>query len=537
MALTLVFAENSGRRTLSSKLKPSWITKHPRSPWKSSAPSSPASLSVATISPAPIAGQDRTLVHGQEFTGRPTTKITADDHYVVKWRSEYKFNEKDTRRWIERTLGKEREYAVHHPAKTWFYVRQDEHFLIANTTPKLLPLHMAQQHLPAADLLQHPRSLAELYFQAGARSKVKLGEGLSNFGIDSRGRLYYLDDDLYKWDQFTSLALMLGVWFRQLTWLTPEHGRQLGSMLRAKLLEHFPDKHWIPVISRQLNALFFANDTQIQRKENFLAGFNHHDKRSASRKAVRERHLSEKRFAVLGDIHANYPALQAVLRRLDEWGVNDAVVLGDTVGYGPHPQACIRELQARNYLVIKGNHDHALVTGVPAQGFSALGRWVLEWSVDKLEKKELEWLAELPVFHHQDPWLAVHGAPLDKTFFNAYVYQMTYEENLDCLAEQNIPICLHGHSHIQGTYYRRGKLQGFTQEAELPLGPISHCLVSPGSVGQPRTGQAGAEFAVFDGGEAVIRFYRVNYDLDATVGDMHRHGFPTQLIERLYKGR
>ncbi|MEZ5583404.1 MAG: hypothetical protein R3F37_12270 [Candidatus Competibacteraceae bacterium] len=50
---------------------------------------------------------------------------------------------------------------------------------------------------------------------------------------------------------------------------------------------------------------------------------------------------------------------------------------------------------------------------------------------------------------------------MDKTFFNAYVYQMTYEENLDYLAEHSIAVCLHGHSHIQGAYYRCGKRQVF----------------------------------------------------------------------------
>jgi len=92
---------------------------------------------------------------------------------------------------------------------------------------------------------------------------------------------------------------------------------------------------------------------------------------------------------------------------------------------------CIRELQKRNFLVIKGNHDHALVTGIPARGFSPVGRWVLEWSAAEVEKAECDWLANLPAYHQQDNWIAVHGAPQDKTFFNAYVYRLTYEENLN----------------------------------------------------------------------------------------------------------
>ncbi|MCP5425162.1 MAG: metallophosphoesterase family protein [Gammaproteobacteria bacterium] len=484
-----------------------------------------------------ISGQSRALAHGQEFTGRPTTKITVYEEFVVKWRVEYKFNRLDTGRWIERTLERERRYKVHHPAKTWFFVRQGENFLIANITPKLLPLHIAQQQHSPSKMLEHFEALAELYFQTAANFKVKLDEGLSNFGLDDHGRLYYLDDDLYNWDQFTSLALIVGVWCRQLSWLTPELAQQLGSHMRQSLLEHFPDTHWVSVISRQINALFFANEAQIQRKEHFLASFNGHVKRSMVRKSIRDKRIGVKRFAILADIHANYPALQAVLRCMDEWDVKDAVILGDTVGYGPHPQECIRALQARDFLVLKGNHDHALVAGVPTRGFSALGRWVLEWSVQQLEQRDRDWLAELPVIHQQEQWLAVHGAPLDKTFFNAYVYQMTFEENLNYLAEQNIPVCLHGHSHIQGVYFRRGKRQGFSDDAELFLEPVSHCLVCPGSVGQPRSGKVGAEFAVFDGEESVIRFYRVNYEIEVTIKDMQHNGFPNQLIDRLRKGQ
>jgi predicted phosphodiesterase len=485
-----------------------------------------------------ITGVAQTLSHGQEFTGRPVTKITADDQHVIKWRSEYQFNAKDSRRWIERILAKERRYGIHHPAKTWFTAQQAERTVIANITPKLLPLHMAQQSLAATELLTHIANLADMYFGAAAAFSIKLDEGLSNFGVDAQSNLYYLDDDIYKWDQFTSLASMMGVWFRQLTWLEPEQAQQLGVLFRTSLLSHFPDPHWLSVIGRQLNALFFANEAQLSRKQQFLAGFNQPKKVTSSKQpAAREHHMIDERFAILGDIHANYPALQAVFKHLDEWNIRDGIVLGDTVGYGPHPQECIQALQARDFLVIKGNHDHALVTGVPARGFSALGRWVLEWSTDRLDAPELNWLAALPVCHQQDDWYAVHGAPLDKTFFNAYVYQMTYEENLDYLAEQRIPMCLHGHSHIQGAYYRRGKRQGFSQDSELAVESLSHSLICPGSVGQPRSGKAGAEFAVFDRGQGTVQFHNVAYDMDATVSDMGRYGFPTQLIDRLYKGR
>ncbi len=114
---------------------------------------------------------------------------------------------------------------------------------------------------------------------------------------------------------------------------------------------------------------------------------------------------------------------------------------------------------------------------------------------------------------------------------------MTYEENLSYLAEHAIAICIHGHTHIQGTYYRRGKRHGFENNNELRLDDITHCLVCPGSVGQPRSGKTDAEFAIFDQQQEIIRFHRTDYDLERTVKDMHHHGFPVQLMDRLRKGQ
>lgn len=475
--------------------------------------------------------REQTLMHGAAFTGRPATKIIADDHYVIKCRSEYRFDEYNSKRWINQALEKERQYHIHHPAKTWFYIREVEQVIIASITPKLLPLHVRCKVVAPDKFIGSLASMADMYFQAAADFSIKLDEGLSNYGMDEEGRLYYLDDDIYPLDKFVSLTHALGVWFRQFEWLDPGQAHELGIIFREALLKYFTDTHWVTVISEQLNRLFYANEDQLNRKKYFLDGFKKVGS-VAQRKPLK---IKGKQFAVLADIHANYPALKTVLEKLDDLGIEEAIVLGDTIGYGPHPVECIRELQKRNFLTIRGNHDHALVTGIPARGFSSTGRWVLEWSTTILGKSEYEWLVDLPSCHQQDGWFAVHGAPQDKTFFNAYVYQLTYEENLSYLVENAIPVCLYGHTHIQGVYY--SGCQGIETLNELRLDETSHYLVCPGSVGQPRNKKIGAEFAIFDQERRNIQFYRVDYDLERTIKDMYRYEFPPQLINRLRKGQ
>jgi predicted phosphodiesterase len=97
-------------------------------------------------------------------------------------------------------------------------------------------------------------------------------------------------------------------------------------------------------------------------------------------------------------------------------------------------------------------------------------------------------------------WLALHGAPVDPTFFNAYVYEMTYEDNLDELQKKEIPICFHGHTHILGVYGRLGShYDKHYIEEKIELKQFTHALICPGSVGIPRVKPLdAAQFAIYD---------------------------------------
>ncbi|HEV55884.1 MAG TPA: metallophosphatase family protein [Phycisphaerales bacterium] len=496
------------------------------------------------------------LSHGDTFTGRPGTRIHASDRVVVKLRSELTFDEKDRYRWVQRTLERECELGVHHPAKTWFLLRtEDGGSVIANATPRLRPLHQMTTEALWPQLLAYVRQMLTLYVRIAADSDLRLDEGLSNFGVDADGRLFYLDDEVYRWDGFTSLAQALGVLFRQQEWMSAEDAAALGDALARAVWQCLDDPHYLRVIGEQLRGLFFAPGAQQARMKAFVDRlFAQFRTRPAAEGAVtvtpaarcslpapREDadalFASGRPVAILADVHANLPALQAVLAALAEDGVTDGIVLGDLVGYGPHPEACIDRIAQAGFHVIMGNHDYGLIQPGSRRGLSANARWVLDWSRGRVRPEQRDWIAALPPYLQAEGWLAVHGAPRDPSFFYGYVYRMTFEDNLDNLAERDVARCFHGHSHLQGVYTRGPAGDEFCNAAEVSLARVDQALICPGSIGQPRGGVPGAEYAVYDPSASTVSLRRVDYALAGVVDDMKRNGFPPMLIDRLYEGR
>jgi diadenosine tetraphosphatase ApaH/serine/threonine PP2A family protein phosphatase len=324
----------------------------------------------------------------------------------------------------------------------------------------------------------------------------------------------------------------VALWLRKCTWITEETAERLGAELRGGFHGYFGDTNLAFSLAAAMQSVYFAAQDQVVRCDGLVRGLT--EDRPI---AVVGGDSGDTPFAVLADIHANRPALERVLDRLDAMNIRSGIVLGDTVGYGPHPAECIELLQKHGgFTVIKGNHDNGVVTGELRKGFSQSGRWVAEWTRNQLNEQLLEWLRSLPLYIRREDWLAVHGSPCDETFFNSYVYRMTYPENLDRLERDEIPICFHGHSHIAGIYSRYGGKETFCDPAHSRIRNDETVLICPGSVGQPRSGNPGTEFGVYDPKEREMKFYRLDYDIAMVAADMQKLGFPQQLVDRLRRG-
>ena len=114
---------------------------------------------------------------------------------------------------------------------------------------------------------------------------------------------------------------------------------------------------------------------------------------------------------------------------------------------------------------------------------------------------------------------------------------MTYIQNLDIMRKRKLDFCFHGHSHMQGIYSRTRSLnEQFSDQQTQSLSLYGESLVCPGSVGQPRNNNTGAQLAIYDQKNHDLRFVTLKYSMDKVLKDMQEFDFPETLMQRLSGG-
>ena len=238
------------------------------------------------------------------------------------------------------------------------------------------------------------------------------------------------------------------------------------------------------------------------------------------------------RIAVLSDIHANLPALDAVLA---DAGAVDAIWhLGDVVGYGPDPDGVVERLRQVGALGVRGNHDAAACGGPEIDWFNPDARRAMEWTRAAIAPETAAWLRALPERRTEAGSELVHGSPREPI----WEYVTSASVARANLAVLRSPLGLHGHTHMPVAWLDEGGRvdlfrPGRGDTLELRDRPA---LVNPGSVGQPRDGDPDASYAVLDPEAGTVRWHRVAYDVAAVQGAMREVGLPASLSARLSVG-
>jgi diadenosine tetraphosphatase ApaH/serine/threonine PP2A family protein phosphatase len=244
-------------------------------------------------------------------------------------------------------------------------------------------------------------------------------------------------------------------------------------------------------------------------------------------------------YLVLSDIHANLDALDAVLSSVEgQW--DRLLVLGDLVGYGGEPNGVIERIRTLDPLVvIRGNHDKAACGIDDASNFNQIAKYAALWTGEVLTADNREYLRALPsgpVMIDERVEIC-HGSPFDE---DHYIFDGDDAERAVEASERQL--CLFGHTHLPVVFKTYGYgFDGFVPEGDAPvriaLESGLRYLVNPGSVGQPRDGDARAAFALYWPDIFTLELRRVPYAVDAAQRRIITAGLPASLASRLAVGR
>ena len=242
------------------------------------------------------------------------------------------------------------------------------------------------------------------------------------------------------------------------------------------------------------------------------------------------------RALIVSDIHSNIEAFRAVIADAETRGGFDEIwSLGDLVGYGPEPSECVELLRAHSHNAVVGNHDLAAVGKLSLDRFNPYAAAANRWTAARLTREQADYIGGLPLTLELDEFTLAHGSPRNPI----WEYLVTVDAAIACFTHIDTYWCLVGHSHTPFMCIP----QGTTGAAFLAFPPdrlvqldSRPLIVNPGSVGQPRDGDARASYVIYDDSAGTIVHHRVAYDIAATQEKMRRHGLPDYLIERLAVG-
>lgn len=244
------------------------------------------------------------------------------------------------------------------------------------------------------------------------------------------------------------------------------------------------------------------------------------------------------KIAVFADIHSNLEALQACLAHAEREGATLHVFLGDLVGYGADPGACLDLLAnhaGRGAMVLKGNHDEAVLGGL-CEAMNPFARDAIYWTRAQLGPTARNFLASLPLTAELDDLFFVH-ASADAP--DEWEYITSSAQAGRCMDASRAAVTFVGHIHHQSLFFSAGSsVRTFQPVAGVPIPLVGRrrWLAIAGSVGQPRDGNNAAAYALYDDEERLLTFFRVPYDHISAARKIIAAGLPERLARRLQRG-
>ena len=234
------------------------------------------------------------------------------------------------------------------------------------------------------------------------------------------------------------------------------------------------------------------------------------------------------RVAVITDIHANLPALEAVLEQIDALGIDEIYCGGDLVGYGPHPNEVCALIEERGIPTIYGNYDYAVGRDLEDCGCAyvtqhdrELGQQSVAWTLAHTDRHSKGFMHGLPFDLRfelgGERVRLVHGSPRK---VNEYLFEEKPARTFERIAAgADCDVLVFGHTHKPWIHSYGDVL-----------------FVNCGSVGKPKDGDPRAAFAVLEveaSGQVSASIERVGYDAPAVAREVAAAGLPGEYAEKL----
>lgn len=261
------------------------------------------------------------------------------------------------------------------------------------------------------------------------------------------------------------------------------------------------------------------------------------------------------KVAILSDIHGNIEALRATLEFLREKSITKIINLGDTIGYGPDPVACLEYFmfmkghpvslsdEDKDFLspfsadTLMGNHDAACVDFCDMSYFNEHAHQAAVWTRQQLQYNHASFIKNLPYNFIWDGYYCYHSTPEDT---DKWYYLDSEAMAKEYLKKPGRDVIFIGHTHKIYLFIQNnanGKVSGaYPQKADWTIDKNYRYIFNPGSIGQPRDGNYMASLMILDTVTKIVTIERVNYDVKTTQAKMIKAKLPYVLAERLALG-
>jgi len=245
------------------------------------------------------------------------------------------------------------------------------------------------------------------------------------------------------------------------------------------------------------------------------------------------------RYLILSDLHANWEALDAVVRHA-KGEYDSSLCCGDLVGYGADPNPVVEWVRDHCAVIVRGNHDRACTGQEDLEWFNPVARAAAVWTLANLSAENVSYVRDLP----QGPTFldgvqVLHGSPYDEDD-----YVVGAEQAAQAFTYLESRLAFFGHTHLQGGFiWNQGRVETIppiplqSDRQSLAVDSTGGYLLNPGSVGQPRDGDPRAAYALYDSERCIVDYCRVDYDVETAQRKIRDAGLPIFLAERLSMGR